>query len=873
MEPQLNKSSQQDMHTPMMQQYLRIKAQHPNELLFYRMGDFYELFYDDAKIASKILGITLTSRGKSAGQSVPMCGIPYHAADKYLAALIEAGESIAVGEQIGDPSKAKGPVERKVVRTITPGTLSDESLLQTHIDSGLLSVFAKNNVNGPFGIASVNLSSGRFIVVEVPDLTSLFSEAERLRPSELLIPEHLSAIAEQIKCGAIRQRPDWDFDLDGAHLFLNQHFKTQTLASFGCDKLDCALAAAGCLLQYLKETQQSELSHITSIKVENIDSSVLVDATTRRNLELEINLTGGRENTLLSVMDNTATPMGSRMLARWLNRPLQDRREISRRHNVIDNIITSRKYDDISKTLKGVGDLERILARIGLRSCRPRDLARLREGLSQLPKLQTILGEINSNAVTEIARDISTFPDVEHLLTRAIKENPPVLIREGGVIADGYDSELDGLRALSANAGDFLINLEKEERLKTGIANLKVSYNKIHGYYIEITKSNFNAELPVEYQRRQTLKNAERFITPDLKLFEDKVLSAKSKMLNREKILYEDIVEVLVRRLDSLIFSINSICSLDVLTNLAERSITLEYCKPSLLNDKNINITRGRHPIVEQSTSVDFIANDTVLNNTDNLMIITGPNMGGKSTYMRQTALIVLLALCGSYVPAESAAIGQVDQIFTRIGSSDDIAGGRSTFMVEMTETAHILHNATQNSLVIMDEIGRGTSTFDGLSLAWAIAVSIAKGIKAYTLFATHYFELTGLTEHYDNVVNKHLEAIEHEEGIVFLHKVKGGAANKSYGLQVASLAGIPTPTIDAAREKLRELEQKSSSLQHLNHPTLDTDKIKHQDELFVQERDLICSLIKEVELDEISAKNALDLLYQIKNEIKNIQD
>ena len=873
MEPELNKSSQQDMHTPMMQQYLSIKAQHPNELLFYRMGDFYELFYDDAELASKILGITLTSRGKSAGQPVPMCGIPFHAADKYLATLVAAGESIAVGEQIGDPSKAKGPVERKVVRTITPGTLSDEALLNTHIDSSLLSVFSKNGANGPFGIASVSLSSGRFVLVEVDNLTSLFSEAERLRPSEILMPEYLTGIGEQMGCKAIRHRPDWDFDLNNAHLFLNQHFKTQTLASFGCENLDSALAAAGCLLQYLKETQQGELSHITSIKIENLDSSVVIDATTRRNLELEINLTGGRENTLISVMDKTATPMGSRTLARWLNRPLRDRKKIARRHEVIDNIINFRKYEDISKTLKGIGDLERILARIGLRSCRPRDLARLRDGLSHLPELQIILREIKSNVVAEIAKEISSFPDEEQLLTRAIKESPPVLIREGGVIADGYDDELDELRALSLNAGDFLIKLEKGERIRTGIANLKVSYNRVHGYYIEITKSNFNAELPPEYQRRQTLKNAERFITPELKLFEDKVLSAKSKMLSREKILYEDIVELLVKKLDALIFSVNSICRLDALTNLAERSVTLEYCKPSLHDGKEISIVDGRHPIVEQSTSIDFIPNDTLLNDSNNLLIITGPNMGGKSTYMRQTALIVLLALCGSYVPAESAAIGHIDRIFTRIGSSDDIAGGRSTFMVEMTETANILHNATQNSLVIMDEIGRGTSTFDGLSLAWAIAVSIAKSIKACTLFSTHYFELTSLAEDYRNVVNMHLDAIEHEKGIVFLHKVKPGAANKSYGLQVATLAGIPKTTIDAARQKLAELEHKGNSMQHITNDLLIKDKIKLQKELFTQEHDLISSLLKEVEPDEISAREALDLLYRIKNEMKNNQD
>ena len=858
------------MHTPMMQQYLSIKAHHPNELLFYRMGDFYELFYDDAELASKILGITLTSRGKSAGQPVPMCGIPFHAADKYLATLVAAGESIAVGEQIGDPSKTKGPVERKVVRTITPGTLSDEALLDTHIDSSLLSVFSKNELNGPFGIASVNLSSGRFVIVEVDDLTSFFSEAERLRPSEILVPEHLSKIGEKIKCGAIRHRPDWDFDLDNAHLFLNQHFKTQTLASFGCENLNSAVAAAGCLLQYLKETQQSELSHITSVKVESLSSSVIIDVTTRRNLELEINLTGGRENTLLSVLDNTATPMGSRTLARWLNRPLQDREKITRRHEIIDNIISSRKYDEISKTLKGIGDLERILARIGLRSCRPRDLARLRDGLRHLPELQTILKDIKSNAVAEIAKEISSFPNEEQLLTRAIKESPPVLIRDGGVIADGYDNELDELRALSSNAGDFLIKLEKDERIRTGISNLKVSYNRVHGYYIEITKSNFDTELPSEYQRRQTLKNAERFITPELKLFEDKVLSAKRKMLSREKILYEDIVELLAKELDELIFSINSICRLDALTNLAERSVTLEYCKPSFHDGKNISIVGGRHPVVEQSTLIDFIANDTLLNDNNNLLIITGPNMGGKSTYMRQTALIVLLALCGSYVPAESAVIGHIDRIFTRIGSSDDIAGGRSTFMVEMTETANILHNATQHSLVIMDEVGRGTSTFDGLSLAWAIAVSIAESIRAYTLFATHYFELTTLSKEYGNVINKHLEAIEYEEGIVFLHKVKPGAANKSYGLQVATLAGIPKTTIDAAREKLAELENKSASPQHTTANFIANDNIKLQAEVFAQERDLISSMVRDIEPDEISAREALDLLYQIKKELEN---
>ena len=865
----------------MMQQYLGIKAQHPDGLLFYRMGDFYELFYEDAKIASRILDITLTARGKSGGQPLPMCGIPYHAADRYLAKLVAAGVSVAIGEQIGDPATSKGPVERKVVRVITPGTVSDEALLDEGTDNSLLCLSVRStaseiDASTAFGIASMNISSGRFVLSEVFGLEALRAEIERIRPAEILFQEELEPVMESVRHPAKRKRPVWEFELDNARRTLTTHFKTRDLSAFGCEHLHTALQAAGCLLQYARDTQRTELPHIQGLSVEQLEDSVILDAASRRNLELDINLSGGRDNTLLSVIDTTATAMGGRLLSRWINRPLRDLTLLGTRQDRVAALMRDYHFEALTEVLAGIGDLERILARLGLRSARPRDLAKLRDGLGQLPALQSKLAATASDTLGELAAKITEFPEQHALLARALEEDPPVVIREGGVIANGFDAELDELRNLSSNAGQFLIDLESKEKARTGIATLKVGYNRVHGYYIEISKGQAGTEMPAEYIRRQTLKNAERFITPELKEFEDKVLSARSKSLSREKALYDDLLDTLAVDLAAMQASAEALAQLDVLTCFAERATNLDFCKPKLTTEPGIDIEAGRHPVVESVSSDTFVANDASLNRERKMLIITGPNMGGKSTYMRQTALIVLLALCGSFVPAKRVKLGPIDRIFTRIGSADDLAGGRSTFMVEMTETANILHNATQDSLVLMDEVGRGTSTFDGLSLAWAAAVYIAQRLNAYTLFATHYFELTSLPDDFDSIVNVHLDAVEHDSGIVFMHSVKPGPANQSYGLQVAQLAGIPAAVIDSARGKLAQLEAESlatTTSQAVASARLRETAVSftsslaepYQSELFAQATHPIIETLERINPDDISAKEALALLYELK--------
>ena len=865
----------------MMQQYLGIKAQHPDGLLFYRMGDFYELFYEDAKIASRILDITLTARGKSGGQPIPMCGIPYHAADRYLAKLVAAGVSVAIGEQIGDPATSKGPVERKVVRVITPGTVSDEALLDEGTDNSLLclsirSTASEIDASTTFGIASMNISSGRFVLSEVFGLEALRAEIERIRPAEILFQEELEPVMESVRHPAKRKRPVWEFELDNARRTLITHFKTRDLSAFGCEHLHTALQAAGCLLQYARDTQRTELPHIQGLSVEQLEDSVILDAASRRNLELDINLSGGRDNTLLSVIDTTATAMGGRLLSRWINRPLRDLTLLGTRQDRVAALMRDYHFEALTEVLAGIGDLERILARLGLRSARPRDLAKLRDGLGQLPALQSKLAATASDTLGELAAKIAEFPEQHALLIRALEEDPPVVIREGGVIANGFDAELDELRNLSSNAGQFLIDLESKEKARTGIATLKVGYNRVHGYYIEISKGQAGTEMPAEYIRRQTLKNAERFITPELKEFEDKVLSARSKSLSREKALYDDLLDTLAVDLAAMQASAEALAQLDVLTCFAERATNLDFCKPKLTTEPGIDIEAGRHPVVESVSSDTFVANDARLNLERKMLIITGPNMGGKSTYMRQTALIVLLALCGSFVPAKRVKLGPIDRIFTRIGSADDLAGGRSTFMVEMTETANILHNATQDSLVLMDEVGRGTSTFDGLSLAWAAAVYIAQRLNAYTLFATHYFELTSLPDDFDSIVNVHLDAVEHDSGIVFMHSVKPGPANQSYGLQVAQLAGIPAAVIDSARGKLAQLEAESlatttsqavASARLRETAVSSTSSLAepYQSELFAPATHPIIETLERINPDDISAKEALALLYELK--------
>ncbi len=843
----------------MMQQYLKIKADHPSELVFYRMGDFYELFFDDAKKAADILDITLTARGKSAGNPIPMAGIPYHAADGYLAKLIRVGESVAICEQIGNPNTSKGPVERKVVRIVTPGTISDEALLEEHRDNLLVAI---NEHQGVFGIASLDIGSGRFFVLEVNSFDSLLSELQRLNPAELLVNEELHCLEQLDNRAGLRKRPPWEFEIETAERLLNQQFQTRDLEGFGCTSLRIAIQAAGCLMQYVKETQKTALPHIRSLLNERREDSVVLDAASRRNLEIDTNLSGGQDNTLYSVLNRCYTAMGARLLRRWLNRPLCNKDIIEQRQLAIQALLEQYEFEPIGQLLRPIGDMERILARIALRSARPRDLSRLHSSLCCLTALQEQAGNIiSSPLIAQLLQSIAEYPALTDLLGRAIIDNPPMLIRDGGVIAEGFDTELDELRQLSSHAGQFLIDLELQERERTGISTLKVGYNRVHGYFIEISKAQ-SANAPTDYIRRQTLKNAERYITPELKQFEDKVLSSKSRALAREKIIYDQLLETLNEQLAELQNTATALSELDVLTTLAERADHLNLSCPCLSSDSLIHIEAGRHLVVEQVLDEPFIANDLLFDEQRRMLIVTGPNMGGKSTYMRQTALIVLLAHIGSFVPAANAKIGLVDQIFTRIGSSDDLAGGRSTFMVEMTETANILHNASERSLVLMDEIGRGTSTFDGLSLAWACAVHLAEQVKAFTLFATHYFELTSLPEQYLTVANVHLDATEHKENIVFLHSIQEGPASQSYGIQVAKLAGLPSDVLSKAKNKLVELENQEVTV-HQN----SMESPPMQAEMFVATPDFqLRDEVEQVNPDNLTPLQALKWIYQLKN-------
>ena len=848
-------------HTPMMQQYLRIKADHPDDIVFYRMGDFYELFFADAQRASQLLGITLTARGKSNGDPIPMCGVPYHAADGYLSKLVKQGISVAICEQVGDPETSKGPVERKVMRVLTPGTLTDEALLDDRSDSLLCCINLSADI---FGIATLNMSSGQFQVFEVENATDLHTELQRLKPVEILISEDMAELPILGHQNCVRKRNPWEFDLDTATRLLTKHFATQNLLGFGCDHLHAAIAAAGCLLQYARDTQRSSLPHIQSIRVENRDEAVLMDASSRKNLELDTNLSGGEENTLLKILDTTSTSMGGRLLRRWLNRPLRNLGTLENRQNSVEKLQTNLLHEILRENLTKIGDVERILTRIALRSARPRDLTRLHQSLAALPAVHQNLKDCKVLHIKKLLTLAEPMPHLVELLEKSIQENPPMVIREGGVIADGYDNELDELRSLNSNAGDFLLDIEEREKQATGISTLKVGYNRVHGYYIEISRVQ-SEKAPVEYIRRQTLKNAERFITPELKIFEDKALSAKSRALAREKYLYEELLETLNKDLIALQNFALAIAELDVLNTLAERAYSLNFCLPKLQNQAGIDIKHGRHPVVEQVSTEPFIANHLMMNDQRKMLVITGPNMGGKSTYMRQAALIVLLAQIGSFVPASSATIGLTDRIYTRIGSSDDLAGGQSTFMVEMTETANILHNASERSLVLMDEVGRGTSTFDGLSLAWACAYYLADKIKSFTLFATHYFELTSLPEQIPGAVNIHLDATEYKDSIVFLHSVQEGPANQSYGIQVAKLAGIPSDVISLARAELKKLE--SSSLNATTSKTKQKEiSSPSQEEMFINQLSPeLKEKLESISPDELSPRQALDLIYELK--------
>jgi DNA mismatch repair protein MutS len=837
-------------HTPMMQQYLGIKAQHPDMLLFYRMGDFYELFFDDAEKAARLLNITLTTRGASAGEPIKMAGVPYHSADQYLARLLKLGESVVIAEQVGDPATSKGPVERQVMRIVTPGTLTDSGLLDDTRDTLILAI-----APGPekLGVAWLNLAAGRFQVAQI-DVSALPALLSRVRPAEILVPEDFKL--DGTAC-AVRRLAPWQFDPPGAATRLARQLGSRDLEGFGVAGLPLAIAAAGALLDYIQATQRTALPHIQSIHAQRDSDFVQLDAATRRNLELTETLRGEAAPTLLSVLDTTATGMGTRLLRHWLHHPLRDRLALAQRRDAIGVLAEFPELAaSLTRQLKGCADVERIGGRIALKNARPRDLSGLRDTLALLPALAAALPDDRAR-LSALRSRFAARPDLHQMLERAIQAEPASVLREGGVIADGYDAELDELRALTRDAGAFLLELETRERARSGINTLKVEYNKVHGFYIEVGRSHAD-KIPDDYRRRQTLKNVERYITPELKAFEDKALSAQERALAREKALFDALLEALTPHVPALLDLAAALAEADVLASQAERVHTLKLCAPEYGDEPAIVVRGGRHPVVEAQVD-HFIANDTALNRSRQMLLITGPNMGGKSTYMRQVALITLLACCGLWVPAQSARVGDIDQIFTRIGASDDLAGGRSTFMVEMTETAHILHNATSSSLVLLDEIGRGTSTFDGLALAWAVARHLVSATRAFTLFATHYFELTQLAQEFRQLANVHLDAKEHGTDLVFLHAVEEGPASQSYGIQVARLAGVPSPVIHAARRHLRELEdaqlqpgpQGDLFAAHFPsdapppHPALDQ--------------------LRELDPDTLTPKAALDMLYALK--------
>ncbi len=839
----------------MMQQFLKIKADYQDMLLFYRMGDFYELFFDDAVEAAKLLDITLTHRGKSGGNPIPMCGVPYHAADNYLAKLVKKGLSVAICEQTGDPATSKGPVKREVLRIITPGTVTEEALMDAHKENLLLAIH--HNSRG-YGMAYLDLSNGAFKVQQMESFATLESQLTRLSPSEILLSEN-SDLVEKLKQFNCIARPTWDFDTESAHHTIKKLYQLHDLSGFGINESDVFLAAAGALLQYVQHTQKSELKHLQAIQIELLDTYLHIDAQSRKNLEIDHHPDGKDELTLCGFIDQCATAMGSRKIRRWVKQPLRDRNILKQRLNGVEALIESAQVDALQNQLKSIADIERIVTRISLLTARPRDLIALYGSLVAVDELQQSMQVIDHKNLDGITQSLNPHTKIAHLLKDAIKENPPVVIRDGGVIADGYDKQLDELRNISTDAGQYMLDFETEQQELSGISGLKVGYNRVHGYFIEVSKLHSD-KVPEHYIRRQTLKAVERYTTPELKQFEQKVLSSKEKSLAHEKELYLNLLKSFVSHITSLQSLAATVSELDALCNLAERAITHNFCKPELTTDLTIDIKQGRHPVVETIQDTPFEPNNLNLNHKDKMLIITGPNMGGKSTYMRQSAIIVLMASIGSYVPASSAIIGDIDRIFTRIGAGDDLTRGRSTFMVEMSETATILHNATQHSLVLMDEIGRGTSTFDGLSLAHACAVHLAQVNQSFCLFATHYFEITQLEEQIPRIKNVHLNAVEHKDRIVFLHTVKAGAASKSYGLQVAALAGLPSSTLKNAKSFLKQLENQDSQRQPkqfslFQEETIQVSKVEQK--------------LKSIDPDELTAKQALDLIYHLNKLLK----
>ncbi len=845
-------------HTPVMRQYLRIKAQHPGALLFYRMGDFYELFFDDAKEAAALLDITLTSRGQAAGAPIPMAGVPFHAVDGYLAKLVEAGRTVAICEQIGDPAATKGPVERRVQRVVTPGTLAEDGLLAPECDSVLAGL---KLVGDGWGIAWLNLASGEFAVARASDAGELAAALARLRPAEVLVPE-----GEEPDIDAPCQRRDaLEFDADLGFRHLTDHFGVADLSAFGVEETNPAVGPASAVLRYAQVARCQDLAFVDRLVQVSDTDVVVMDSHTQRNLEIDRRLDGETVGTLFAVMNYTATPMGSRKLKDWLNAPSRDHQVVTQRQAGVAAILERRAASPLKPALAMVGDMERIASRIALANASPRDLAKLRQALTAAPVLRATVAELDEVDLRERFQRLPALDDECALLRTALVGDPPATIRDGGVFARGFDAELDRLKDLTEHAADWLNDLEARERRRTGIANLKVGYNRIHGYYIETSRA-AAGQVPPDYLRRQTLKNAERYIMPELKKFEDEALTSQAQALKRERLLFDQLLDRLRESLDALRETARAVARLDVLTSFAMAAERYDWIMPSLTDAPGLTIEDGRHPVVEAETDAPFVPNDLSLSERRRMLIVTGPNMGGKSTYMRQAALIVLLAHAGSFVPAKAAAIGPVDRIFTRIGASDDLAGGRSTFMVEMSETAHILRNATRSSLVLLDEIGRGTSTYDGLALAWATADHIARRISALTLFATHYFELTALPTEVETVANVHLDAAEHQGEVVFLHSVREGPASQSYGIQVAKLAGVPAAVLDDARRRLVELEERhqdraaSPSQQDLflHHGATDSTEMRgdHQ----------VVKKLRGLDPDSLTPRDALAALYELKN-------
>ncbi|MEQ8234712.1 MAG: DNA mismatch repair protein MutS [Gammaproteobacteria bacterium] len=840
-------------HTPVMRQYLGIKAEHPDVLLFYRMGDFYELFFDDAVRASRLLDLTLTARGHSGGNPIPMAGVPAHAAESYLARLLRLGEAVAICEQIGDPAEARGPVERKVTRILTPGTLTDDALLDERRDTLIVALHA---ARGGCGVASMDLGGARFAIAEVPSTAVLAASLERLAPAEILVAEDFAWPLDEDWQRRLRRLPAWRFEHATATRTLTAHFGVDDLGGFGCSGLPAAVTAAGALLEYCRETQGSALVHLTALSVERADDALAMDRATRRNLEITEALSGEPGHSLLGVLDTTRTAMGARLLRRWLVQPSRDQVLLRHRHHAVSALLAGVDLVALRAALREIHDVERITSRVALGSARPRDLSRLRDALPVLPRLRELLPTGLSPRLDDIHAALMPLPELHDHLTRALVETPAPVLRDGAVIATGFDAELDELRAASADADAWLLELERRERERTGIATLKVGYNRVHGYYLELSRAQARAaELPADYQRRQTLKAAERYVTTELKRFETRILSAAEQAQRREKLLYEQLLEHVAAHVAQLQRIASGVAELDVLACFAERAEALQWVAPELTAQRMITISGGRHPVVERHLHEPFVANDLVLDETRKLLLVTGPNMGGKSTYMRQAALIALLAHVGSFVPADAATLGPIDAIYSRIGAADNLAGGQSTFMVEMSEVANILHNAGPDSLVIVDEIGRGTSTYDGLSLAWAAAEHLATRNHAYTLFSTHYFELTRMAEHTAGVVNVRLDAVESGDDVVFLHTVCEGPANRSFGLAVARRAGVPPAVVARARAVLDSLETRAAPEVAPTTPQLP---------LFPDPHPLLEALAA-VDPDSLSPRQALETLYRLR--------